>query len=83
MATNKAANPYGGGDFFQPEAAPPAPPSRKQPGGGARTVRLNLDLDRDLHRQLKRMALDQDRTLADVVRGLISDAVAKNSGALH
>jgi len=34
-------------------------------------VRLNLDLDPDLHRSLKIRAIDQGMTVAQLVRGLI------------
>ncbi len=35
-------------------------------------VRLNLDLDPDLHRRLKMRAVETDVTIAELVRGLIT-----------
>jgi hypothetical protein len=46
-----------------PAPAPVAPAVLK-----GSTVRLNLDLDRIIHRKLKQLALDEDRSVADVVR---------------
>jgi hypothetical protein len=38
-------------------------------------VRLNLDLDPDLHRSLKIRAIDQGMTVAQLVRGLIINEI--------
>jgi hypothetical protein len=76
MARLKTANPFGD-EFF---ADPPAPPARELPQSATTkgpTVRLNLDIDRALHRQLKQLALNEDRSIADVVRDLIAQAVTK------
>jgi Ribbon-helix-helix protein, copG family len=89
MARLKTANPYGD-DFFAGPAQPaatPAPPEQEptaEPGPvvapeKGSTVRLNLDLDREMHRRLKQMALDTDRSVADVVRELIAHALSAHS----
>ncbi len=33
--------------------------------------RLNIDIDPDLHKALKRRALEEDRTVSDILRDLI------------
>lgn len=42
---------------------------------GESTIRLSVDLERSLHRRLRRLALDHDRTAADIVRELITSAL--------
>jgi len=76
MARLKTINPFGE-EFFDNPPAPPAPPARELPPPATKraTVRLNLDIDRALHRQLKLVALNEDRSVADVVRDLIQEAV--------
>lgn len=76
MAKLKTTNPFDE-KFFDgptpPAATTPVEPQPAAPKGS--TVRLNLDLDRAIHRELKRLALDEDRSVADVVRELIQQAV--------
>lgn len=40
---------------------------------GAKPVRLNLDIDRELHRWLKGFALQADSDVAHVVRSLLAE----------
>lgn len=83
MAKLKTTNPYGAEFFETASAASPkirslgSGQAARSPGGreDAGSVRLNIELAKGLHRQLKRFALDQDRTIADVVRTLIASAV--------
>jgi predicted HicB family RNase H-like nuclease len=42
-----------------------------------KTVRLNVDIDKELHKKLKRRAIDEDRTVTDFVRELLSKSVAE------
>jgi hypothetical protein len=42
-------------------------------------VRLNLDLDADLHRQLRQLALDERTTVAAIVRELIEQRITADS----
>jgi hypothetical protein len=39
------------------------------------TIRLSVDLERPLHRRLRRWALDQERTASDVIRELLTSAL--------
>lgn len=39
------------------------------------TIRLSVDLDRRLHRRLRRWALEQERTASDVIRDLLTSAL--------
>lgn len=39
------------------------------------TVRLSVDLERSLHRRLKRWALDRDQTASDLIRELLTSAL--------
>jgi hypothetical protein len=39
------------------------------------TVRLSVDLERSLHRRLRRWALDRDRTASDLIRELLTSAL--------
>ena len=76
----KTINPFGE-EFFD---TPPPPPVREIPPVATTkgpTVRLNLDIDRGLHRQLKQLALDEDRSVADVVRDLILSAVKEQGSS--
>lgn len=41
----------------------------------ANTVRLNVDIDRDLHTQLKLRAVHSQTTIADLVRQLLKASV--------
>lgn len=77
MAKLKTTNPYDD-EFFKPPTAP-AETSQADPPSDP-MVRLNVDVDRQLHRALKRLALDEDRTVADVVRSLITAAVSSHRG---
>lgn len=88
MAKLKTANPYDESFFAEDRSAVNAPvqveiePAPIAPGVGATSaasVRLNIEIDKQLHRQLKRLALDQDRTIADIVRSLIVSVVTESS----
>ena len=35
------------------------------------TVRINFDLERDEHRRLKMLAVQQDRSIADILREMV------------
>lgn len=83
MAKLKTSNPYDDRFFEDPGTArslasepSPASESALSTHRGGTTVRLNLDLDRVLHRRLKQLALDEDQTVADVVRFLIAEAIS-------
>ena len=39
------------------------------------TVRVNFDLDRDEHKRLKMMAVEQDRTVTEILRELVSQSL--------
>lgn len=39
------------------------------------TVRVNFDLDRDEHKRLKLMAVEQSRTVSEILRELVSQAL--------
>ncbi len=41
----------------------------------AETVRLNVDIERELHTKLKLRAVHSQRTVADIVRELLSEAL--------
>ena len=45
------------------------------PAKPAKPIRLNLDIDRELHRWLKGFALQADSDVAHVVRALLADKV--------
>ncbi len=49
----------------------PLPPEPKAP-----TKRFTFDLDADLHRRFRRMALDADRDMKDIITDLIAGYVA-------
>ncbi|RYG72440.1 ribbon-helix-helix protein, CopG family [bacterium] len=42
-----------------------------------KTVRLNVDIDKELHKKLKRRAIDEERTVTDFVRELLSKSVGE------
>ena len=44
----------------------------------AETVRLNVDIERGLHTQLKLRAVHEQRTVADIVRELLAQALKEN-----
>jgi hypothetical protein len=46
-------------------------------GGEApqQTIRLSVDLERPLHRRLRRWALERDQTASDVIRELLTSAL--------
>lgn len=73
MATLKTRNPFGE-NFFEDDASAPSdsPPAaiaplEKKVGG----QRLNIEIDPGLHKALKRKALEEDRTVSDILRDLI------------
>lgn len=81
MAQLKLRNP-----FDEAVTSPPAPSAAEavaeetpaDSGNGQApepTIRLSVDLDRRLHRRLRRWALEQERTAADVIRDLLTSAL--------
>jgi hypothetical protein len=42
-----------------------------------KTVRLNVDIDKELHKKLKRRAIDEDRTVTDLVREVLSKSLVE------
>jgi hypothetical protein len=66
-------------DPFNDPAATIEPAERRPGDTEARvqepTIRLSVDLERSLHRRLRRWALDGDRTAAEVVRELLTSAL--------
>lgn len=55
-------------------------PSAAQPSTNladlkAETVRLNVDIERELHTKLKLRAVHSQRTVADIVRALLSESL--------
>lgn len=67
MAKLKTRNPFGADFFDTTGPAAPAPRAERKVGG----QRLNIDIDPDLHKALKRRALEEDRTVSDILRDLI------------
>lgn len=45
----------------------------------AATVRLNVDVDAGLYKELKLLAVTSDRSISDLVRELLTEAVTKRS----
>lgn len=41
------------------------------------SVRLNVDIDKALHKKLKLHAVEQDRSVADVVRDILQETLDK------
>lgn len=41
------------------------------------TVRINFDLERDEHRRLKMLAVQQDRSIADILREMVGKLLSK------
>ena len=39
------------------------------------TVRVNFDLDREEHKRLKIMAVEQDRTISEILREMVSQSL--------
>jgi len=61
----------------RPSTKPP-PPSEtttnlEREPSSERPVRINFDLDRDQWRELKRRAVDEDKSVADLMRHLINE----------
>ncbi len=42
-------------------------------------VRLNVDIDKDMHRKLKIQAIQESCTAAEIVRRIINNYLAKSS----
>lgn len=59
--------------------AAPLPVPDDQVANVGKPVRLNLDIDRPLHRWLKGFALDADSDVAHVVRALLAELQADDS----
>ena len=55
-----------------PFDSPSTPASERKSREDARKVRVNFDIDADLHRRLKVAAAEQGRTIADVARELLA-----------
>jgi CopG-like RHH_1 or ribbon-helix-helix domain, RHH_5 len=75
--------PLGAGDRIRKAAANTrrtSPPAVPDPGPEPIT-RLNVDLPRDVHRQLKQLAVAQDRTISDIVRTLVTRALRDGDGS--
>lgn len=82
MAKLKATNPYAPAFFEEPGSTMA---TRAAPDEGAK-VRLNVDIDKGLHRALKQLALDQDRNVATLVREALAgviEAAQESIGALR
>lgn len=73
-APSPAADPEDSLDSF-PEAAPSPPPRRERPPARApKPIRFTVDLTPELHRFLKRLALDTGADAALIVRALLREA---------
>ena len=44
---------------------------------GSRMRRLNIDMDADLYRRMKRQAVEEDRTLSEITRELWTEYLRK------
>jgi len=80
--------------FSSPAPPPPAPTPiaitrpaarRSNPESSRRrrtfqgpTIQMNADIPKDLHRQVKFLLLDEDRSLADLLETLLREYVSKN-----
>ena len=74
--------PLGAGDRIRKAAAKtrPSPPPAVPDPGPEPVTRLNVDLPRGVHRQLKQLAVAQDRTISDIVRTLVTRALRDGNG---
>jgi hypothetical protein len=46
---------------------------------GGRVKRLNIDMDADLYRRMKRQAVEEDRTLSEITRVLWNEYLRKHA----
>jgi hypothetical protein len=76
------STPLGAGDRIRKAAAKsrPGPPPAAPDPGPEPVTRLNVDLPRGVHRQLKQLAVAQDRTISDIVRTLVTRALRDGNG---
>lgn len=80
MVKVKTTDPYGPG-FFEdapptpepagPASAPPEPDTELSAAGIQAKVRLNADIDRDLHRRLRIRVASEGITIADFIRDVL------------
>lgn len=79
MAKLKTTNPYDDKFFAEPvkTSAKRETPSIGRTAPAGPVTRLNLDLERSLHKSFKRLCLDNDTTISDAVRALIAAAVSE------
>jgi hypothetical protein len=78
MAQIKLRNPFdddaGTVSSAEPENTPVE--TNAQNGQGPEpTIRLSVDLERSLHRRLRRWALERERTASDLIRELLTSAL--------
>ena len=80
--TNMAGGPSTAGDRIRKAAAKtrPSPPPTAPDPGPEPVTRLNVDLPRGVHRQLKQLAVAQDRTISDIARTLVTRALRDGNG---
>ena len=62
-------------DTPAPAVIPPTQASVPPPPPPAPTVRMVFDLDKTLHRKLRLRCFEQDVTMAEIMRGLVSNFV--------
>lgn len=48
-------------------------------GTGGKLKRLNIDMDADLYRRMKRQAVEEDRTLSEITRELWAEYLSKHA----
>jgi hypothetical protein len=76
MAQIKLRNPFDEATTTSPEPANGSVKTIGQCGQGRDpTIRLSVDLERSLHRRLRRWALEQDRTASELIRELLTSAL--------
>lgn len=76
MSKLKGANPYAG--FGADTPAAPRPVSSGS-GGVVRPVRLNVDISQEERQQLRMLAAEENTTVAEIIRGLIAERLARRS----
>ena len=63
----------------QPKEPPSAPPPAPAPAPRTRARRITVDADPELHRAIRREALDQGGTVADIIRALAKVATGETA----